>query len=236
MDDARALEALPTRGDLRQAVMADDEERVAEILRFDPSLATADPAADLASSPVLTALYRARDDALVPLLGAKPRLTADEAAALGDVAALTAHLDARPELATTVADDGVTLLHRAAWFGRLDACTLLLDRGAGAGAVSRDEVEQTPLHMAAQRRHADVCELLIARGAPPDAQQAQGFTALHLAAYLGDEDLAILLLECGAHATVEADDGKTPADIAYLHNHDILATMLEVVAGGGSAA
>jgi uncharacterized protein len=227
---------MTAREDLHQAIMADDEERVGKILRDDPSLANADTNTDVAGSPVLTALYRARHDALVPLLAVHPRLTPDEAAALGDTETLKTHLDARPELATTFAHDGVTLLHRAAWFGHVEACALLLDRGADVATVSRDDAEQMPLHAAAQRRHADVCELLLARGAPPDAPQALGFTALHLAAYLGDEDLAILLLECGAHATVEADDGKTPADIAYLHEHDILATMLEVVAGGGSAA
>ena len=226
---------MTAREELRQAIMADDEGRVAELLRDDPSLATADPS-DALGSPVLTALYRARHDSLPVLLGANPRLTPEEAAALGDVAVLGAHLEERPELATAFADDGSTLLHRAAWFGRIEACTLLLDRGADVAAVSRDDAEQTPLHAAAQRRHAEVCELLLSRGAPADAPQAEGFTALHLAAYLGDEDLAILLLECGAHATVESDDGKTPADIAYLHEHDILATMLEVVAGGGSAA
>src|SRR5688572_27310060 len=106
---------MTAREDLRQAIMADDEERVAEILRDDPSLATADATVDVAGSPVLTALYRARHDALVPLLEVQPRLTPDEAAALGDTEALTAYLDARPELATAFADDGSTLLHRAAW-------------------------------------------------------------------------------------------------------------------------
>jgi ankyrin repeat protein len=226
---------MTARDDLMQAIMADDGDRVAELLQGDPTLATAD-AAESVASPVLTALYRARHDSLPALLAAQPKLTPDEAASLGDVRALSAYLDERPGLATAFAPDGSTLLHRAAWFGRLEACMLLLDRGADVAAVSRDDAEQTALHAATQRRHADVCEFLLSRGAPADAPQAQGFTPLHLAAYLGDEDLAILLLECGAHATVEADDGKTPADIAYLHEHDILATMLEVVAGGGSAA
>ena len=218
--------------DLIHAIMADDAERVRELIATDPALATADPEI----SPLLLALYRGRRESVDALLTAHPPLNAHEAAALGATGVLRGHLDAQPELVSGFADDGFTLLHRAAWFGHLDASTLLLDRGADAGAVSRNDAEQTPLHAAVQQRHGELAELLLARGAPPNAAQAGGLTPLHLAAYLGDEEMSVMLIECGASATVEADDGRTPGDIAYLHEHDMLATLLEVVAGGSSSA
>ncbi len=212
--------------------MADDPESVAEILSADPALAVA----NIETSPLLLAIYRSRRESVDALLAAHPPLTPNEAAALGNTAALRAHLDAQPRLAMEFDDDGYTLLHRAAWFGHIEASTLLLDRGADAGAIAFNAAEHTPLHAAVHRHHSDLAELLLSRGSPANAQQTGGLTALHIAAYLGDEDFAVMLIECGASATIETDDGKTPGDIAYLHGHDVLATLLEVVAGGGSAA
>lgn len=207
--------------------MLDDDAAVGHIVADAPDAALAHDEV----SPILTALYRARHDPLQALLAAHPALTADEAAALGDVEALRAHLDRDPEAVQRHAVDGETLLHRAAQFGRAEACTLLLDRGADANAYSKNALELAPIHAAIGGRQYQIVPLLLDRGADVDAQEAHGFTPLHQAAALDLSDLAELLLARGANPNVEADEGRTPADIAYLAENDDLARALRAREG-----
>ena len=212
----------PPDEDMHQAIMLDDDAAVGEIVADVPDAAQAHDEV----SPILTALYRARHDPLAALLASHPALTADEAAALGDVAALRAHLDRDPDAVRRYAVDGETLLHRAAQFGRTEVCALLLDRGADANAYSKNAEEVAPIHAAIGGRQYHVVPLLLDRGANVDAQETHGFTPLHQAAALDLRDLADLLLDRGANPTVEADEGRTPADIAYLAENDDLARYL----------
>lgn len=202
--------------------MLDDHAAVGEIVADAPDAAQAHDEA----SPILTALYRARHDPLQALLAAAPALSADEAAALGDVEALRAHLNRDPEAARRHAVDGYTLLHRAAQFGHAEACSLLLDHGADADAYSHNAEEIAPIHAAIGGRQQQIVPLLLDRGAHIDAQESHGFTPLHQAAALDDRALADLLLARGANPNVEADEGRTPADIAYLAENDDLARYL----------
>ena len=212
----------PPDEDMHQAIMLDDDAAVGDLVAGAPDAAQAHDEV----SPILTALYRARHDPLQALLAARPALSADEAAALGDVEALRAHLDRDPDAARRYAVDGETLLHRAARFGRAEACTLLLDHGADPDAYAHNAEEIAPIHAAIGGRQYQIVPLLLDRGANVDAQEVHGFTPLHQAAALDDRNLADLLLARGANASVEADEGRTPADIAYLAENDDLARHL----------
>ncbi|RLT28437.1 MAG: ankyrin repeat domain-containing protein [Chloroflexi bacterium] len=220
---------MATLEELREAIMQDDEDFVRDVLAGDPSLVVGvDGDAD---SPILTAMYRARNFPLNILLDLHPRPTADEAAALGEVEALRWYLDARPQLATSFALDGYTLLHRSAWFGRSEACALLIERGADLEAISRNDAEHDALHAAVGGRHASTVTLLLDRGANIGAVESHGYTPLHLAAVMGNEEIVQILLDRGADPNARADDSRTPGDLAYLAEHDELATLLRNIEG-----
>lgn len=213
---------MSARDDLLHAILGDDTDRVHELLAVDPSLA----AGDGAESPILTALYRGRAESLGALLAAQPPVTPFEAVALGIDELVAAFVAEQPELVTVFTPDGFTMLHMAAYFGHVTAATLLLDSGADVAAVSQDDAEGTPLHAAVAARHHGMAWLLLARGAPVNAQQGGGFSALHVAARFGDHPIVQLLIVNGADPWLQADNGKTAADLAYEFDHDNEAAYL----------
>ena len=215
---------MATLDELRHAIMQDNEDFVREVLAGDPSLVVGIEGD--ADSPILTAMYRARNFPLEILLDLHPRPTSDEAASLGIVDVLRACLDASPQLATSFALDGYTLLHRAAWFGRDEACSLLIERGADLNAISRNDAEHDALHAAIGGRHTSTVTLLLERGADIDAMESHGYTPLHLAAVMGNEEIVRILLDRGANPKLPADDHRTAGDLAYLAEHDALAALL----------
>jgi ankyrin repeat protein len=150
----------------------------------------------------MQALYTRNDDEVTRLLALEPDLDAFEAAALGKVPRLRSLVEEDPSLARAWADDGFTPLHLAACFGQLAAARWLLDAGADASAVSRNEMGVQPLHSAAAARpfSLDLCRLLLERGADPDGRQASGHMPMDEARINHNEVLERLLVEHGASA------------------------------------
>lgn len=108
---------------------------------------------------------------------------------------LAAHLR-RVDLATRLLDAGanpaadsvypdeskLSPLHFAAKTGELGLVELLVARGANVSAEA--SIRNTPLHMAAAFGvGADILKRLIDAGARVDAQDLEGYTALHLSVY-----------------------------------------------------
>jgi len=56
-----------------------------------------------------------------------------------------------------------TPLHRASWFGRLEAAQCLLDRGADIDAP--EKISWTPLFVVALEGHVELTRMLLQRGA-----------------------------------------------------------------------
>ncbi len=212
------------REEMRRAVLADQIEQVEALVALDPTLA----ASGDDFSPILLALYRARGEALDALLEAHQPVTFFEAAALGAVDLVRQVCEDEPLVVGAYTPDGYTALHLAAFLGHTDAMRVLLDAGAEVDTYSLNEEEATPLHAASGGRHRNACALLLERGASVNAQQAKGFTPLHLVARYGDEALAQLLVLAGADPGLEADNGKDPADLAYEFEHDALADYLRM--------
>lgn len=84
--------------------------------------------------------------------------------------------------------------------------------------------------LAARRGGADgaaIQNLLLAEGAGVDrAQHANGMTALHIAAWWGQEDAAACLLAAGANPVIVDMRGRTAAALAEERGHDTLAAMV----------
>ena len=103
------------------------------------------------------------------------------------------------------ANDGWTVLHRAASFG--DAATVreLLDAGLNPNAETSDG--WTPLLFAGSY---ETFEALRAAGADPNARTDNGSTVLHRAASLGDAEWVQELLDAGLNPNAENDWGAMP--------------------------
>lgn len=207
------------------AVKRGDREAVERELAADPSLAGSE---EDGTSAVLLALYH-REEAIARLLAArKGALSIFEAAALGDVAQVRAHLERDPALASAVAPDGFFPLGLAAFFRRADVVDVLISQGADVSAVARNPMQVTALHSAvADGGDARIARALVAAGADVNARQRHGWTPLHGAADSGDAGLVELLVARGADPNVTHDGGKTALELAREKGHTAVVAVLE---------
>ena len=211
-------QAASVAAEMIDAVRAGDADALRAILRRDPAAAGA--RADGGDSPLLIAMYHGRRDLAELLLEHGWQPDAFEAAALGHTERLRAALDAEPSAVTRFSNDGWTLLHLAGFFGHVEAVRLLLERGAGANAVSVNGMRNTPLHAGvAGPDPLGTARLLVAAGADVSARQHGGYTALHSAAQHGSIALMDLLLDRGADPNAAAEDGPRPIDFAREKGH-----------------
>ncbi|KAK6542442.1 hypothetical protein TWF694_006395 [Orbilia ellipsospora] len=122
---------------------------------------------------------------------------------------------------------GKQALHHAAYTGRKDVVRLLLQYGADVHA--RDEFEETALHHAARGEsysrfatfdpaddgHKEVLQILLDNNdALLNERNADGKTALHLAAEAACEVTVRYLLDCGAEIEIKDYSGCTPSQCA----------------------
>jgi len=131
---------------------------------------------------------------------------------------------------------GRTPLHAACAASRDKAADLLLDVGADAGAA--DENGRTCLHVAGAAGDAALVIKMIAktlehRGAQGaeallEREDRYGRTALWEAAKVGAADVVEALLDAGATKDTPAFSGRTPAEIADLHDHRDLARSIRL--------
>lgn len=210
--------------ELMEAVQGGNVERLEELLVAEPALAEARD--ENGVSILLTAAYHRQEGAVELLLARKTTLDVFEAAAFGRTQRLAELLDEDGERLGVPSPDGFTPLHLAAFFGRVEAARLLLERGADASVPAENPMAVRPLHSAAACCSRELVALLLEHGAPPDAAQQAGYTALHSAAMHGDAEMVENLLAHGANASQAAEDGRTAADFADEAGHAELATRL----------
>ncbi len=110
--------------------------------------------------------------------------------------------------------DGRTPLHLAAFYGRTEIATLLIEQGADINRQINSQMQGTPLICAVANNHADVVRLLLEKGAAVNAAGASGITPLHIAAVQGRLELIGLLLQYRADPNALAQGGFTPLDFA----------------------
>lgn len=185
-------------------------------------------------SAFLLAMYYRRQDVASYLLSQNPKLDLFEACVAGRTADVLAELDRDPSRLESHSTDGWTPLHLAAYFGRAELATALLDRGADVNALSTNGQRNGPLHAAAAGGHCDLVALLIARGANVNAIQEGGFTALHSAAQSGNVEMTKVLLANGADPSIRAANNQLALDLALAKGHAGLAVLLEAPASAAA--
>ncbi|HEX8032515.1 MAG TPA: ankyrin repeat domain-containing protein [Ktedonobacterales bacterium] len=211
-----------------EAIRQGDEDAVMRLLNVRPDLANAQ--SEEGASATLYALYHQRAALAERIADTKSPgipLSIFEAAALGRVPVVREILDADPTLANAVAPDGFTSLGLAAFFGRRDVVTVLLDRGANPNIASSNAMHVAPLHSAVAAQHLGIAAALLAHGADANAVQADEYTPLHEAAHVGHVEMIELLLHHGANRQAKLRDGRTPLDSARAAGQTEAITILE---------
>ena len=118
--------------------------------------------------------------------------------------------------------DSWTSLHWAAFKGRYEVAQILLDHGANARLET--EGGETALHVVSrgiygsQEQGAATARLLLECGVDVNARKNGGFTSLHEAAFRGRVEVAQILLDHGANAKLETEDGETALHIVSRGN------------------
>jgi len=141
-----------------------------------------------------------------------------EAAEAGDAAGVERLIGESPDLAAARGPDGVSAILRARYYGH----AWIAERLA-------DAVSELDLFEAAALGRADrVVDVVAADADAVRAEAADGFTALHLAAFFGQLEVAAVLLEHGA--AVDAQAGN-PTRVQPLHSaaaggHAAIAALL----------
>jgi ankyrin repeat protein len=120
----------------------------------------------------------------------------------GDVGAVRALVTADPALATARDDDGVSALMRARYRSDRGLIEAILAAGPELDAFE-----------AAALGDLDRLAVLLAGGADADAVTADGFTALHFAAFFGKPEAARLLLDRGADVDARGRGWMTGAPL-----------------------
>lgn len=211
-----------------EAIEQGNENEVARLLAIRPELADAQ---SVEGTPApLYALYHQRPALAERIADAKSSstpLSIFEAAALGRAPVVREALSTDASLLNAVAPDGFTPLGLAAFFGRADVVTVLLDHGADPNIASRNAMQVAPLHSAVAARHLPITAALLTHGADVNAIQADDYTPLHEAAQNGQVEMIELLLHNGANPQATLRNGQTPLDSARAAGRTEAIALLE---------
>jgi len=206
-----------------------DESAARQALGSDPNLAAARN--DAGVSVIATTVYAGRLPLARELASRREELDLFEAACLGEVDVVRAHIEVDPEVIDHHSPDGFSPIGFAAYFGHLDLLAFLIEKGADLEAPSANAMRVGPLHSAAA--HSDptratlIARTLLEAGADPNAQQQGGFTPLHQAVHNNNLELTQLLLSHGANPHVSNDDGDSPLQIAHAQTKRLLIDLIE---------
>jgi cytochrome c len=146
-----------------------------------------------------------------------------DAAKKGDVAGITAALDAGADI--NEPDGFATPLYYAVSRQHLEAAKLLIARGADVNAGSK--VGGPPLKAAVAKSKIELITLLLAHGADPNVAVGDQ-TVLHEAVRRGCLDCVKALVAAGADVNAPGADpvARTPIHLARFHDHSEISEYL----------
>ncbi len=141
-----------------------------------------------------------------------------EAAEAGDAAGIERLIGESPDLAAARGPDGVSAILRARYHGHAWIAERLADAVA----------ELDLFEAAALGRAGRVADVIAADPDAVRAEAADGFTALHLAAFFGQLEVAAVLLEHGAAVDAQAGNAThvQPLHSAAAGGHAAIAALL----------
>jgi ankyrin repeat protein len=134
----------------------------------------------------------------------------------GDADRVRELVAARPELASTRDEEGISAVRRAASAAHDEIVDVLLDANPPLDVFDAASVGRT----------RGLEELVEAEPGLAHSLAPDGLSPLHLAARFGQEDAARVLLDHGADPTARTPDGRTARDLAASAGHDDLVTLL----------
>jgi ankyrin repeat protein len=220
MADVRSFQESVKKGDL---------SAVRSALAEDPALLDAQNEAG--QSAFLLAMYYRQRETADYLLSLAPKLDIFNACVAGQTARVMEEVKSNSALLETQSSDGWSPLHLAAFFGRADLATALLDAGADVDARSSNAMKNTPLHAAVAGGNVELVKLLLSRGANPNATQEGGWTALHGAAQSGNRAMVEALIANGTHINARAANDQSALDLALSKGHRDIAALIEQLGG-----
>lgn len=116
--------------------------------------------------------------------------------------------------------------------GDLDSVATHLAQGADVNASRTCDGETALMRLCDSEKRSDrekIADLLIGAGANVKAQNFEGHTALHWAAFHGETELVSRLISAGADVNAQTRDGRTAAAVAQQwcsHNKDEVLALL----------
>jgi len=128
----------------------------------------------------------------------------------------------------TADGEGLTSLHYASEFNRLDVIRSLYDLcGDSLMLNPRDKYGWTPLYCAAHHGNSDVVKLLLELGADPSVSNVQLKTPLHCAASQGRRLICELLISAGASINAQDKHSVTPLhDCNFKGHYDLFEWLI----------
>jgi len=222
--------------ELNNAVMADDQKRVAYLL--DKKHASVNAQDLQGETPLHHALVQRSPQMVAFLIGRgadvnqrdrdgwTPIMTAAYCDDAADVKLLAAH-GADPN---AVSAQNLTPLGIAAQYDKAEAALALVEVGADPGRPI-GEAGYTPLMLAAANNSQALAQALMGKGADVNAHNTGGVTALMIAAANGRVEMAELLLRAGANATAKTERGDTALSIARAKGDEKLIKVLGDASG-----
>lgn len=218
---------------LFQSIEQGDLGAARALLVAEPALA--DGRLENGVSLLLMAVYYGQAAIAQAIRAQREALDIWEAAALGEVEALSALLTAQPGLLNAVAPDGFYPLGLAGYFGRLEAFRWLLTQGADREQVADNGMQVRPVHTIAAQRDPQLALTLmtdlLTYGADVNVSQHGGWTPLHQAADHGNLELVQLLLAHGANPAAQSEAGQTAIEMAAAKEFNAVVDLLNSYAG-----